>query len=671
MDHFSLASEQISVAIHSGNGETVSLCRIGDPLRTNWVAPESGWGRVDGFRVCDIQWSENAVVATAEDDARNLNMTVEKRVNGEFYEEIYRIVNRGSLEFFLTRENFAFHYPFNCHLAPRPELLRDVCVSHIWCGGENSWIHSEKPAGDEPALTGILAEGSLADYSIDYDASRTRNGSHYRGEFLLHPEDRILEPGETLTFRFLWSFGTSRPDRELLAQRGQRIFVRADSLTVLPGEVVRGVLKTAYPWETLQIHTGGEGAVRYRKNGCSADWECCFSSPGERTIRFTAGECSTWIRVNVLEDSETILQRRAAFIAEKQQYHRAGSHLDGACLIYDRTTGRMFCDEAFHDSNAARERLSMGCILALEMQRRPTPKLKGALQAFRTYLERELLDLSTMTVYDGPCHASRVRAYDYPWMAFFYLEYAEAMAEPEALLTAAGIMGSYYRIVEKTAQDSPCIEDVRLVRALGKNGYYESANALRKAALQHADAVLQRGSAMYSEEVSYTQAQFALKVISLCQAFQLSGDRRYLELLPVFLRSVEAFGGEQPDFHCFGQGVRYWDLYWFGKMKTYGDTMPQWLSSCTGEMFLLCGEILNDPALTAFGRSILRNALCVYAPDGFASAGFLMPYRVRIFDSKHGEEKPFFPLGTVYGKRYDDWANDQDWTLCFAAARHL
>ena len=176
---------------------------------------------------------------------------------------------------------------------------------------------------------------------------------------------------------------------------------------------------------------------------------------------------------------------------------------------------------------------------------------------------------------------------------------------------------------------------------------------------------------MYSEEVSYTQAQFALKVISLCQAFQLSGDRRYLELLPVFLRSVEAFGGEQPDFHCFGQGVRYWDLYWFGKMKTYGDTMPQWLSSCTGEMFLLCGEVLNDPALTAFGRSILRNALCVYAPDGFASAGFLMPYRIRIFNSKQGEEKPFFPLGTVYGRRYDDWANDQDWTLCFAAARHL
>ena len=670
MKNFLLSSEQISIEISSSSGETVSVRRTGDPLRTNWVAPESGWGRVDGFRTLEIQWEKDTVVATAEDAARNLAMTVEKRVAGEFYEEIYRIVNEGSLEFFLTRGNFAFHYPFNCHLAPRPDLLRDVCVSHIWCGGDNSWIHSEKPSGDEPGLTGILAEGSLADYSIDYDASRTGNGSHYRGEFLLHPEERILLPGETLKFRFLWSFGTTRPDRDLLAHRGQRIFVRSEELTVLPGEPLRGILKTAYSWETLHIGSG-DGLVRYRKNGNAADWECVFTTPGERTIRFTAGDCSTWIRVNVQEDTETILRRRAAFIAEKQQYHRAGSHLDGACLIYDRATGRMFCDNAFPDSNSARERLAMGCILALEQQRRPTSALERALNAYRTYLERELLERSSMTVFDGPCRPSRIRAYDYPWMAFFYREYAAAMREPDALQTAAGIMLSYYRLVESTAQDSPCIEDVRLVRALERNGFRESADALRKAALHHADVVLEQGTSMYSEEVSYTQAQFALKAISLCQAFQLSGDRRYLDIVPAFLRSVAAFGGEQPDFHCFGQGVRYWDLYWFGKMKTYGDTMPQWLSSCTGEMFMLCGEALGDPAMTAFGRAVLRNALCVFAPDGFASAGFLMPYRVRIFDSKHGEKKRFFPLGTVYGKRYDDWSNDQDWSLCFAAARHL
>ena len=126
MKNFLLSSEQISIEISSSSGETVSVRRTGDPLRTNWVAPESGWGRVDGFRTLEIQWEKDTVVATAEDAARNLAMTVEKRVAGEFYEEIYRIVNEGSLELFLTRGNFAFHYPFNCHLAPRPDLLRDV-----------------------------------------------------------------------------------------------------------------------------------------------------------------------------------------------------------------------------------------------------------------------------------------------------------------------------------------------------------------------------------------------------------------------------------------------------------------------------------------------------------------------------------------------------------------
>ena len=90
MKNFLLSSEQISIEISSSSGETVSVRRTGDPLRTNWVAPESGWGRVDGFRTLEIQWEKDTVVATAEDAARNLAMTVEKRVAGEFYEEIIK-----------------------------------------------------------------------------------------------------------------------------------------------------------------------------------------------------------------------------------------------------------------------------------------------------------------------------------------------------------------------------------------------------------------------------------------------------------------------------------------------------------------------------------------------------------------------------------------------------
>ena len=670
MNVFALASDIMNVRIDAESGETVELIRNGDPMKMNWIAPSSAWGKVDGIQTCEVRKNNAGVLIIAENEQQKLMMSIEKCARGEFYEETYRITNRSEIEFFLTHDNFALHYPFNCHLAPRKNLLHEVCVSHLWCGGENSWIYSEKPSGDEPGLVGIVAEGSLADYSIDYNAALAWNGSHYRGEFLLHPEDCIIAPGATLTLRFRWAFRTKRPDRELLADCGQRMFLRADRLTVTPGEAVRGTLQTAFSWDSLTIDAA-EGTAVYTKNGTSANWGCSFATLGERTIRFTAAGHSAWIRINVMEPTENILHRRARFIAEKQQHHAPGSHLDGACLIYDRTTGRQFCDDVFNDSNSARERISMGCTLALAQQSAPSPLLENALKKYRAYIERELLDLRTMTVFDSPCRRGNLRAYDYPWMAFFHLEYARAMHEPEALKTATGIMLSYYAVVEKTGQDSPCIEDYRLFCALEENGFHAEAGKLKAAALHHADSILARGTAMYSEEVSYTQAQFALKTISLCQAFRMSGDRKYLKLVPDFLRSVCAFSGEQPDFHCFGQGVRYWDLYWFGKLKTYGDTMPQWLSSCTGEMFMLCGEILGKPEMTAFGRSILKNSLCVYDRGGFGSASYLVPYKVRIFYPEGVPAKKHFPAGTVYGKRYDDWADDQDWSLCFAAVRKI
>ena len=92
---------------------------------------------------------------------------------------------------------------------------------------------------------------------------------------------------------------------------------------------------------------------------------------------------------------------------------------------------------------------------------------------------------------------------------------------------------------------------------------------------------------------------------------------------------------------------------------------------CTGEMFMLCGEVLEDPEMSAFGRAILKNSLCVYHCDGCASASYLVPYKVHIFYPEGEPEKQHFPAGTVYGKRYDDWADDQDWSLCFAAVREV
>ncbi|MBQ6107692.1 MAG: hypothetical protein IJK97_05730, partial [Thermoguttaceae bacterium] len=93
------------------------------------------------------------------------------------------------------------------------------------------------------------------------------------------------------------------------------------------------------------------------------------------------------------------------------------------------------------------------------------------------------------------------------------------------------------------------------------------ADALKAAVLRHGDLVLEKGVDHYSAEVSYTQGTFLLKIISLVHAYQLSGEAKYLEPIPAFLKNVEGFCGQQPDFHVNLLAVRYWDLFWVGKMR--------------------------------------------------------------------------------------------------------
>ncbi|MGC3991747.1 MAG: hypothetical protein QM796_19055 [Chthoniobacteraceae bacterium] len=39
---------------------------------------------------------------------------------------------------------------------------------------------------------------------------------------------------------------------------------------------------------------------------------------------------------------------------------------------------------------------------------------------------------------------------------------------------------------------------------------------------------------------------------------------------------LTAFCGLQPDARLYEIGIRHWDDYWFGKIATYGDTMPHY-----------------------------------------------------------------------------------------------
>ena len=111
MNVFALASDIMNVRIDAESGETVELIRNGDPMKMNWIAPSSGWGKVDGIQTCEVRKNNAGVLIIAENEQQKLMMSIEKCVRGEFYEETYRITNRSEIEFFLTHDNFALHYP--------------------------------------------------------------------------------------------------------------------------------------------------------------------------------------------------------------------------------------------------------------------------------------------------------------------------------------------------------------------------------------------------------------------------------------------------------------------------------------------------------------------------------------------------------------------------------
>lgn len=674
-----LVSGRMSVRVDGQSGRTLSVVDLEDAGRMNWVGRQDWltegafWGQAEGFETVAVRREDDGAVVVESRQARQqLRLTVRKSVRDGLYREDYGLWNEGELEFFVTPERFGLHYPFHSSLAPRPGLLSDSCVVHVWCGGAGSWLYAARPDGHASGLSGVLTEGSLTEYGIDFPVPGEGQPRHHdRGALTVHPEPCVLEPGGCLRLGFAWSFGEGRPDCELLSERGQRVRAWAERYTVRCGEEVRGGVEAAFDWSEGKVTVAG-GAVETVRRGRRLEWRCVLAEAGERRVEMCLDGCRTWVEVQAVPPVEETLMRRARFIRERQQYRRAGSHLDGACLIYDRRTERQEFDQAFHDHNSARERLAMGCVLALALQHDPGDvSLRESLCAYRAYVERELLDLETMRVYDGACHDPFLRAYDYPWMADFLLECGKALGDVRALEQAAGVTLSYYRLVEGTGQDSPCLETLRLVRALEGAGLSGLAAEVTAALVRHADRTVARGKAMYSEEVSYTQEQFSMKVLALCQAWALTGRASYLEPVPGLLRCVRAFAGRQPDFHQYGQGVRYWDLYWFGGSRTYGDTMPQWLSSCTGRTLVLCGECLGDAELSAFGRRVVAGSLCLYDGTGFGSASYLVPWRVRMLPPREGRPGPHFPLGTFWGRRYDDWANDQDWSLYCCAVSGL
>jgi len=546
--------------------------------------------------------------------------------------------NGGADEAIVEEGDYGFVFPFDSVFARgREDALDAACVAHVWCGDDVAWVWAGRPNGTNRYFSAILTEGRLSSYSLRCDVSRVSTGACYRGSPVLNPPRLKIPPNGCVRFAFRLCESSRRPDRDLMGP----LLVTADDYSPFVGQEVVVRVKT----------TSGEREEKHR-----------FSVPGEQVIRIEESGKRTFVRFNVLEDVDTLLLRRAKFIAGRQQAGDGQGRLSGAYLVFDRKTGKTVVGK--NDHNAGRERLGMGVLMAVAARRSGDGELVRSLERHRDFVLRELFDAETCTVFndigrDNAWH----RNYNYPWMSVYWLETWRLTQDTVHLRHAAGTLLTYYEKRDGRKHESPCLFVLETIRALEAAGRTEEAARLKAALVSHADDILSRRGRTHSAEVTVTHGGANLRGSILAQALELTGDGRYREELLSELRRASSFFALQPDFHFCAQPVRHWDGFWFGGARLYGDTFPQWLGTLNGEMYWRAGRVLRQP-FDSVWRTNLKGLLSAFQSDGFASCAYY-PFKTETFVDASGKFAPFAPPGVRHGECWDDWANDQDWSLYF------
>ncbi|MDR3146829.1 MAG: hypothetical protein LBU00_00460 [Treponema sp.] len=592
-------------------GQTLQKLRaVDDPYGMNWIEGQVPWATVKL--------------------PQGLSVSVERDFSPTgTLRETYTFTNTSAYPLFTCLGDIGIYTPFNDSYHEAALCMKSRCHTHIWCGGTSSYVMCLRMGGQAPHLGLVLTGGKLGAYSVERDLSQSSND---RGDFILHPAPLKLEAGESaaLVWELFWHRG-KEDFYHRLREYPSYLDIRSDHFVCFGGEQsgLRVERREGQPeTELVPEETGRPGETRYRIRGNGVD---------------------AWCRVLKLPPLIELAAARCAFIAQKQQYHRLGSPLDGAYLIYDNEEGHPYYTHV-GDHNGSRERIGMGILMARFLRSRPDAALENSLRQYIAFVLRELFDSETGAVFDDINHATdRVRLYNFPWFAQFFLELYGLWKDPAYLRYMVKALNAFYERGGAAfyAIGIPMVE--ALIR-LGAEGFRDEAEKLRGCFLKHADTVLRNGTDYPAHEVKYEQSIVAPAAIILFEAYRFSKDERYRKGAERQLEILALFNGRQPDSCLYESSIRHWDGFWFGKRRLYGDTFPHYWSALTGMAYAECWRACGEEEARVVAEHSIRGVLGLIRPDGSASCARLYPLSV------NGVPADFL----------EPWANDQDWGLYYA-----
>lgn len=570
---------------------------------------------------------------------------VKNRKEGDrVYTEV-TISNPGEKPYFTDKTSISIAFPLVDKYESSKVCMEQRCHTHVFCGGNISYICALRMGGQAPHLGMVLTKGSLSGYSIERNIVSQSND---RGCFLLHPSPMEIKAGESVTLEWVIFSHEGKDDFFRKAEYYQPYFVTvwADRYVLFQGE--KNILRICPAFSAQKVMVDGQALPE--ENG-TYHLEYVARETGEKVFEIQADGIRTWCRTYVQEKAEKLAGKRCMFLTGYQQYHGGIENLKGAYLAYDNEE-EMCIYRPENDYNGGRERIGMGVLVTRYLsgqKEKEDALLRESLDEYREYVLRELVDADTGKVYnDMGRDDSYKRLYNAPWAATFFAEQYRLRKEKRELICAYRIIKRFY---EEGGKDFYPIDlpilllDGELLRA----GMETEREELLLLYREHADRICDRGICYPASEVNYEQSIVAPAADILLSVYVLTEDVKYLTAAERQIGILELFNGMQPDYHLYEVAIRHWDGYWFGKRRYFGDTFPHYWSALTGNIFELYGRITGKSEYLERAENSKRAVLPMIFADGRASCAYLYPFKI------NGRE----------GEFYDPYANDQDWGLYF------
>ena len=656
-----MKNSNFDIQFNSESGAISSICIPYDKYKMNWCADNAEWGIIRCLNYDNI-WGnylerakEMLLIAFDEGESNaktvysngKLQVTVIRSFTdcGSFCER-YILKNITDTDILIRPGEFGIIVPFNDRYTNAKDCMTRRCNTHIWCGGSSSHINALKMGVSNINLGLVLTKGNLHSYS---QLTNTLENASSRGDFVLNTVAELCANEEYI---IEWEIFVHKGKEDFIKQAQNTpafVYINAEQYTVYKGEKINFTAMMPSGTKMIEVFCGDE-KLKHIYNDTDRKLEVSYSpqKTGEYRIRITYDNMITYADFMVVKGLESIVENRVNFIVDKQQYINPDSALHGAYLIYDNKQNYTIFENGIPDHNASRERVGMALLIIKYLRTHTDLKIRRSLDLYIDFLKREFYEEETGEVFDTVRkNRDLIRLYNAPWVMMLFAEMYFLTKDANYINDIEKIADNYYSNGGLKFYPNAFMPGL-ILKVFRDAGSDEGK--VKKYFINHAENILEKGLSYPPHEVNYEQTIVAPAVTILSEIAAATGDDRFKNAAKVHVQVLESFNGMQPDFHLNEIPIRYWDGYWFGKCRLYGDTMPHYWSCLTAHSYADYYLISGNEKYRQAAKKCIRNCLCLFDDSGKGSAAYMYPFK----------------SDDTFCKFYDDWANDQDFALYYA-----